>query len=235
MSSDVKPGAYVALRVTDTGEGMSKETIKKIFTPFYTTKSDGEGTGLGLSTSQAIVHSHGGFITVDSKIGHGSTFKVYYPADSSGSSQVTKINTKPLPMAKGELIMVVEDDPNIRIATQEVLESHRYKVLNAEDGTEALALFAKRENEVKAVITDIRMPHMDGVALVRILKKMNSEIKVIISTGQGERNKISELQALGIKKFLYKPYSSETTDQHAPPNINHRFQLELQVLVLKNN
>ena len=210
MSSDVKPGAYVGIKVRDTGDGMAKETMKDIFTPFYTTKSDGAGTGLGLSTSNGIVHSHGGFITVESKIGEGSTFQVYFPADRSGFSQVRKTNNKPPPFAKGELILIVDDNPNIRIATQKALEFQKYKVLNAEDGTEAIAQIVKTENEVKAVITDISMPQLDGVALVRILKKLNPEIKVIVSTGQGEKNKISELKALGIKDFLYKPYSSET-------------------------
>ena len=210
MSSDVKQGAYVGIKVRDTGEGMTKEIMKDIFTPFYTTKSEGAGTGLGLSTSHGIVHSHGGFISVESKIGEGITFQVYFPADRSRFSQVREKKNTPLPFAKGELILIVDDNPNIRIATQKALGFQRYKVLDAKDGTEALALYVKRENKVKAVITDISMPHLDGVALVRILKKLNPEIKVIVSTGQGEKNKISELNALGIKDFLYKPYTSET-------------------------
>ncbi len=210
MSSEAKPGSYVVLTVTDTGEGMSNETREKIFTPFFTTKKIGEGTGLGLSTSLGIVQSHGGFFIVDSRIGHGSTFKVYFPANTTGSEQVHKFSVKPLPPANGERVLIVDDKSNIRIATQEVLEAQGYKVLTAGDGTDALALFVKSKNKIRVVLTDIGMPYMDGVALVRTLKKIKPDTKVIVSTGQGEKNLISELEKLGVKIFLHKPYSAET-------------------------
>ena len=207
----VKPGPYVKFTISDTGTGMSAETMDRIFDPFFSTKELCDGTGLGLSTTHGIVQSMGGFISVVSEINNGSTFNIYIPAEASTSiiQQTPEIKANH-PIGDGELILLVDDNIEFRKVTQETLENHGYKVLVAEDGTEALAQFAKHGNEIKVMITDIAMPHLDGTTLVRTLKRMNSDVKFIISTGLGEKETIHKFEDLGVKIFLKKPYNTDT-------------------------
>ena len=207
----VKPGPYVKFTISDTGTGMSAETMDRIFDPFFSTKELHDGTGLGLSTTHGIVQSLGGFISVESEVNEGSTFNIYIPAELSTSNiQPTPEGKASHPVVNGELILLVDDNIEFRKVTQETLENHGYKVLVAEDGTEALAQFTKHGNDVKVMITDIAMPHLDGTTLVRTLKRMNSEMKFIVSTGLGEKSTIQKFEDLGVKIFLKKPYNTDT-------------------------
>ena len=196
MFPDAKAGPYVEIEVTDTGMGMSNNEMGKIFDPFYTTKKEGHGTGLGLSTSHGIVKSHGGFIKVESEEGKGITFKIYLPADTADAVVSSRKKHTSLPKAKGELILVVDDENHICEMIREVLEAQDYKVMTAEDGTEALAIYAKYEKEIRVVLTDIAMPHLDGVAVVQTLKKLNSKLGIVVSTGEGQKDKIQKLKTL---------------------------------------
>jgi CheY-like chemotaxis protein len=208
MTPDAKAGPYLALRISDTGAGMSRATIDKIFDPFFTTKGIGKGTGLGLSTALGIVKSHNGFISVYSEPGKGTTFKVFLPAAVTEKDvQHSKTSIVPI-QGSGELILVVDDEPNILGITKMILEKHNYKVLPANDGPEALAIFAQQMPSIRAVLTDISMPYMDGAALARALRKMKPDLPVIASTGQGEPLGAAEFQALGVKNFLTKPYNT---------------------------
>jgi PAS domain S-box-containing protein len=210
MTPDAKVGPYVILRVTDSGTGMPRATADKIFDPFFTTKEIGKGTGLGLSTVLGIVKSHGGFISVYSEIGQGTTFKIFFPATMS-DEDLKKSRTAAAPMqGNGEQILVVDDEPNILRITKMIFERHNYRVVSASDGTEALALFAQQMDSIGGVLTDISMPYMDGVALVRALRKMKSDIPIIASTGQGDEPGLAVLQSLGVKNFLTKPYNAQT-------------------------
>jgi PAS domain S-box-containing protein len=209
MTPDAKAGPYVALCVSDSGGGMSRATIDKIFDPFFTTKEIGKGTGLGLSTTLGIVKSHGGFISVYSERGKGTTFKVFLPATVTEKDfQQSKTSVVPI-QGNGELILVVDDEPNILGITKMILEKNRYDVLSASDGPEALAIFAQQIQSIRLVLTDMSMPYMDGAALARTLRKMKSDLPIIASTGQGEQSGVAEFQALGVNNFLTKPYNTQ--------------------------
>jgi PAS domain S-box-containing protein len=203
-----KPGPHVKFWVTDTGVGISQAIIDKIFDPFFTTKETGKGTGLGLSTVLGIVKSHGGFLSVQSEIGTGTTFKIFLPA---------KVNEESSPKSKmpagrlggnGEHVLVVDDEASIVQMTKMVLAKHNYHVLTAEGGPDALALIAQQIEPIKIVLTDMSMPFMDGVALVRTIKKMKPGTMFIASTGQGEETRTGELESLGVRNFLTKPYDT---------------------------
>jgi two-component system cell cycle sensor histidine kinase/response regulator CckA len=209
MTPDARAGQYVALRVTDTGTGMPRAVLDKIFDPFYTTKEVGKGTGLGLSTTLGIVKSHRGFISVYSEQGKGTTFKLFLPATVTHQElQHSKTSVVPI-QGNGELILVVDDEPNILGVTKMILEKHHYDVVSASDGPEALAIFAQQMQSIRLVLTDVSMPYMDGAALARALKKMKSDVPIIASTGQGEQAGLADFEALGVKNFLAKPYSTQ--------------------------
>jgi len=206
MMPGAKPGPHVMLRVSDTGGGMARALIDKIFDPFFTTKEVGKGTGLGLSTTLGIVKGHSGFISVYSEPGKGTTFKVFLPA-AAIQEELAQSKTSIVPIqGNGELILVVDDEPNILGITKMILEKHKYDVVSANDGPEALAIFAQQMKSISVVLTDLSMPYMDGVALVRSLKKMRPDLSIVASTGQGEQAGVAELQSLGVKNFLTKPY-----------------------------
>lgn len=203
-----KMGPHVLFRITDTGTGMPRATIEKIFDPFFTTKELGKGTGLGLSTALGIVKSHGGFLSVYSEPSRGTTFRIYLPAADAGA--VTR-STAAAKMMKGhnELILLVDDEEMVRRVTKMTLEKNHYRVIEAKDGPEALALFAQQMDTTQLILTDMMLPHMDGVTLVRTIKKMKPNVPIIVSTGQGEQTSASELQSLGVKNMLPKPYDTE--------------------------
>jgi PAS domain S-box-containing protein len=201
-------GSYVVLKVTDTGEGMSPETMDKIFDPFFTTKEVGKGTGLGLATVIGIVKSHGGFLTVQSELGVGTSFRVFLPANTKEGNEIKQTTEDAIERGKGELILVVDDEAPIREALVQTLEDHGYRAYTAEDGSDALALYSHRRGEFKLVLTDLAMAQMDGVALVKALRRMESNIKVIVSSGHLQPEQSVVLEKLGVKHFLDKPYSA---------------------------
>jgi PAS domain S-box-containing protein len=186
MHLDAKAGPYVTMTVSDTGMGIPVGLLERIFEPFFTTKEVGKGTGLGLSTTQAIVKDHGGFINVYSELGRGASFKVYLPA-SRGRAEAPEVSEDiGLPVGNGELILVVDDESPILELTRDVLLAHGYRVLTAGDGSEAVALYASSPEPIAAVITDMRMPVMDGPATIRALRRINPDVKVVTSSGLGE-------------------------------------------------
>jgi PAS domain S-box-containing protein len=219
MTPGAKPGPHVRFEVTDTGTGIPHEVIEKIFDPFFTTKELGHGTGLGLSTAMGIARSHGGFISVYSELGRGTTFKVYLPAQTNAPATVEESEKAAPPLAHGELLLIVDDEKLILQVAKTLLESHGYRVLTAEDATEALAIFALRKDEIKLVLTDLAMPLMDGIALIRTLQKMKNEVCIIASTGRGgDEHRMHQLADLHVRSCLTKPYNKSkllTTLQEA--------------------
>lgn len=208
MTPDAEPGPHVILRVTDTGSGMTREIIDKIFDPFFTTKDIGKGTGLGLSTALGIVKNHGGFISVYSEVGSGTTFKVFLPAEVTESAAVQPETSFDSLHGNGELILVVDDETAIIEVVRRILETHNYRILCANDGPEALATVAEHK-DIALVLTDISMPYMDGVALVRAIKRMRPEMNFIASSGQSEEPRVPELESLSVQNFLTKPYDTK--------------------------
>jgi len=209
MHLEAKPGRFVMITVTDTGPGMSPEIQSRIFEPFFTTKEMTKGTGLGLSTALTIVKSHGGFINVYSELHKGSQFTLYLPAiDTRDAADSVALQTD-LPLGHGELVLVVDDEESIREITRGTLETFGYAVLTAADGTEALALYADKKNEIAVVLTDMVMPFMDGPATIRALQRMNPKVRIIAASGLGVGQRAGEGPLEGVSIFLNKPYTAE--------------------------
>jgi len=209
MHIEAKPGRFVVLRVVDTGPGISPEIEDRIFEPFFTTKEMTKGTGLGLSTVLTIVKSHGGFINVYSELHKGTQFAVYLPALGDRNAVPANAALTTLPLGNGELILVVDDEAAIREITRSTLETFGYQVLTASDGTDALAIYADRKNDIAAVLTDMAMPFMDGPATIRALQKMNPQVKVIAASGLTANLNRSDASLEAVKVFLSKPYTAE--------------------------
>ncbi len=210
LNVEAKAGPYVFLQVKDTGAGIPPEVLEKIFDPFFTTKDLGKGTGLGLSTSLAILKSHGGFIHVYSEVGKGTTFKIYIPAQDESSPEAAAELAAELPRGNQELILVVDDEAAVRQITQQTLEAFGYRVVLAADGAEAVAVFARRGAEIAVVLTDMMMPIMDGPATIQVLRRMNSKVRIIGSSGLTPHGHVAHAHSLGLEHFLPKPYTAET-------------------------
>ncbi|HZI46790.1 MAG TPA: PAS domain S-box protein [Pyrinomonadaceae bacterium] len=209
MHIEAKAGRFVMITVSDTGPGMSAEIQSRIFEPFFTTKEMTKGTGLGLSTALTIVKSHGGFINVYSELHRGSQFSVYLPAIETAETTEAGALKADIPLGNGELILVVDDEESIREITRGTLETFGYKVLTANDGTEALAIYADKKNEIAAVLTDMVMPFMDGPATIRALQRMNPNVRIIAASGLGTAQRAGDGVLEGVSVFLTKPYTAE--------------------------
>lgn len=203
LNLDAKVGPYVAISLMDTGMGISSEIIDRIFDPFFTTKDLGHGTGLGLATVLTIIKGHSGFIKVDSKLGKGSLFKIYLPA-TIGTDERAIVEPR-LPLGKGELILIVDDENLIIETTKTTLETYNYRVLVANDGIDAIALYAQRKHDINAVILDLMMPMMDGSQTVRVLRRLNPLVKIITTSGLESNSPPYNLNLT--EAFLPKPYA----------------------------
>lgn len=209
MHLEATPGRFVMITVSDSGTGMPQELLNRIFEPFFTTKEMTKGTGLGLSTALTIIKSHGGFVNVYSEEGKGTQFAIYFPALDTEAGGERGLPETDLPVGHNELILVVDDEEAIRQITRSTLETFGYRVLTAADGTEAVALYAEHRGDIKAVLTDMIMPFMDGPATIRALRKMNPEVKIIAASGLTAQNKAGEGALEGVQIFLNKPYTAE--------------------------
>jgi two-component system, cell cycle sensor histidine kinase and response regulator CckA len=203
MSLNARVGNYVLITIADTGIGIPPAVRDRIFEPFFTTKEHGKGTGLGLATVMGIVKSYGGFIQVASEPGQGSQFKVYLPA---AEGMVTKIEPgTELFQGHGELVLIVEDDLTVQSANQSIVESYNYRTLVANDGIEAIALYAQHQQEIAAVLMDMMMPNLDGITAIHTLITMNPQVKIVAMSGVPSNQ--SAALAAGAKIFLAKPYT----------------------------
>ncbi|MBW7896655.1 MAG: PAS domain-containing protein [Opitutaceae bacterium] len=205
MLRPMATGSYVQLTVTDTGTGMTPEVKNRIFDPFFTTKEPGNGTGLGLASALSIVHSHRGQIQVESEPGRGSSFKVYLPA-LPDVVEAAEAASELLVPGRGELVLVVDDDTTILDISRHTLESFGYRALVAEDGAQAIRLYAVQRDEIAVVLTDMMMPVMDGAALIKELRRINPAVRIVATSGI-QSNEAAATEA-GVKHFLTKPFTA---------------------------
>ena len=183
---EVKPGQYVLLSISDTGEGMEKDVISKIFDPFFTTKELGKGTGLGLATVYGIVKQHDGYIYVYSEKNRGTTFKIYLPASNKSADETeSKSITRALSQGN-ETILIVDDNPSVRQLIVETLKPLGYNCLEAGSGKEAINVIREYDSKVHLLLTDVVMPHMNGRQLAEIIRKERPDIKIIFMSGYTE-------------------------------------------------
>ncbi|MBK1833354.1 ATP-binding protein [Roseibacillus ishigakijimensis] len=199
-------GKYVELTVSDNGTGMSRELIERIFEPFYSTKEVGRGTGLGLSTSLAIVRGHGGAIEVESELGRGSSFRVFLPRVKLAEHPAPERAQPALPAGRGETVMIVDDEDMVRDLLHKTLESRGYQVVAAVDGVDAIEKLKSR-TKVDVLITDMMMPRMGGRELINWLKRERPELKVIATSGLGGEELGRGGEERGVVRFISKPYN----------------------------
>ncbi|MCC6234647.1 MAG: response regulator [Verrucomicrobiales bacterium] len=183
VNPDASPGRHVCFAVRDTGTGIPPENLERIFDPFFSTKPPGSGTGLGLASVLGIVRGHGGFTRVESALGQGTTFGLYFPASAGPGAGELAPEGIPLPQGSGEHVLVVDDEPAVRVVVQRILERNGYQVRLAGDGAEAMRLIAEDAGSLQVVITDMMMPGMDGAELCRVLSREAPGIRVIGMTG----------------------------------------------------
>jgi PAS domain S-box-containing protein len=205
--ADLKPGPYLRLTVSDTGEGMDRERMERIFEPFFTTKERSEGTGMGLAFVHVIVKNHGGAITVYSEVGKGSTFNMFFPR-MKGSFEKERISPMDVPTGKERILLVDDEEPVLR-SERTMLESLGYKVIAIAKSDEALKLFRAQPNEFDLVITDQTMPTMTGSKLSRKLLRLRSDIPIILCTGFSEAIDEDKTRAEGIREFVMKPFTTK--------------------------
>jgi len=205
ISTSLNPGEYLRLKVSDTGEGISPEIINRIFDPYFTTKEMGKGTGMGLSIIHGIVNKYGGTITVESQLGIGSTFCVYFPVVSE-TSDLKIIDQSELPKGN-ERILFIDDESLLLKMGEKMLERMGYQVTALSNSIEALATFQDNPNEFDLIITDQTMPDLTGSDLSKKMMLIRPDIPIILATGYS--NMINEESALemGIKAFTLKPFS----------------------------
>jgi len=207
---NLAPGLYVTLTMTDTGTGMSAETLSHLFEPFYTTKSKGKGTGLGLSTVYGVVKQCGGEITVASELGRGTAVTIYF-ATSEGPAKTHTVVPEHGPAQAGtETVLVVEDDPEVRRLASQMLARQGYSVLKAASAAEALRLWKDRHDSIDLVLSDVIMPHMSGPQMVERLRELRPDVRVLYMSGYtGDvlaRHGVADTNS----SFLPKPFTLET-------------------------
>ncbi len=202
------PGRYARLTISDTGTGMAKETMDKIFDPFFTTKRVGEGTGMGLSVAHGIVEQHGGFVTVESTLGQGTAFNLYFPVIKGSEGRPETRTMASLPTG-GERILLVDDEESIVSTCSELLESLGYKVTSLTSAIDALEIFKKTPNSFDLVFTDQTMPELSGTELSCELLKVRVDIPIIICSGHSAKVSKQEARRLGIREFCTKPMDIE--------------------------
>ena len=204
--SNQDAGDYVFLEVSDTGCGMSQEVQQHLFEPFFTTKFTGRG--LGMSAVQGIIRGHQGAMNVYSELGQGTTFKVLFPA----SHQTLDHHAEPRPLPKNTwqpsgTVLVVDDEGMIREVSSLMLEDIGFDVLEAADGQEGIEIYQQYQDKIVAILLDMTMPRLDGEGCFRELKRINPDVKVILSSGYNKQDVTNRFDGSGLAGFVQKPYN----------------------------
>ncbi len=205
----VSPGRYVRVSVSDTGMGMDEQTQQRVFDPFFTTKAMGRGTGLGLATVYGIIKGHGGFIQVESTPGNGTTFTFFLPASARRRRVSREIPTAGVAAGPRKTVLVVDDEPANMEVTKEILELLNYNVQAACTGAEAVTIFQEHQAEIDLIILDMIMPGMSGGETFDRLKQIDSDVRVLLSSGYSLEGQAKDIMDRGCLGFIQKPYKIE--------------------------
>jgi len=202
----LEEGRYVYIEVSDTGCGMDSATVQKMFDPFFTTKFTGRG--LGMSAVLGIVRGHHGALRVYSEPSKGTTFKMLLPAsDQLVASEQAGLHDKV--WTPQGAVLIVDDEETIREVAAMMLEGIGFSIFTAENGLDALEIYRRHQHEIVGVLMDMTMPKMDGKACFRELRRMNADVKVILSSGYNEQDATSRFVGQGLAGFIQKPYAPE--------------------------
>jgi two-component system cell cycle sensor histidine kinase/response regulator CckA len=206
QEAGAKNGSFALLEVSDTGIGMDQQTQAHIFEPFFTTKGVGEGTGLGLATVYGIVKQSNGHIEVESQVGRGSTFKIYFPsAETAAADHETAKNSLKSQFAC-ETVLVVEDAPALLGLIREALSASGCEVLSAGGGEEALRIVREKEGRIDLLLTDVVMPRMNGAALAKEVRALSPQAKILYMTGYSGEFVRADMLTQGVS-FIQKPFT----------------------------
>jgi len=225
---DLGDGDYILLSISDTGTGIPPEIVDHIFEPFFTTKDIGSGTGLGLATVYAIIKRHAGVIEVDSQLGQGTTFRIYFPALDGEATNSEEIGTEEELTAGDETILLAEDDSQINNLTTAILENAGYRVITAMDGEEAIRKFTENLGEIDLAIVDAVMPKQNGKAVFEKLRAKQPSLPIIFITGYIERTLGPFFDPSNKLTIIKKPFNSnellhrvrEVLDESSSPDPN---------------
>ncbi len=204
---NAQPGDFVEISVEDTGLGIEPEVAARVWEPFVTTKGAGVGAGLGLCRVAGVLRSHGGFGVLHARSGCGTKVSVYFPR-AIAATTVQGIEEGALPAQNAGRILLVDDEESILTLGRKILERAGYEVLVASEGREALGLFARHRSEISLVMTDLAMPGMNGFTLVWALRRSKPDLRVMVATGQGTDANLRELENMGVREVLLKPFTS---------------------------
>lgn len=204
-----RPIPYVVFKVSDSGTGIPPEIFDRVFDPFFSTKAQGRGTGMGLATVLGIVEGHGGFVLVDSKVGEGTTFQVFIPASEPAQPAEEGAAAPAVPTGRGELVLIVDDEAAILRVAENVLRRRGYSTMTASSTSQALECFERNRGRIRAVLTDIMMPFGDGRQLIRALRRAEPGLPVIAMSGLTSADAREQTIDGGASAFLGKPFTAD--------------------------